>query len=137
MDALTLRRRAQELRKNMTLEERILWYQYLKDYPIQWNRQKVLGEYIVDFYCKTKKLVVELDGSQHYEPEQIAYDAKRTKYLKSLGLTVLRFSNTDIKTNLSGVCEVIDLAIQNLPRGKMLVQIPKNLPLGEGGSPKD
>lgn len=124
MDALTLRRRAQELRKHMTLEERILWYQYLKDYPIQWNRQKVLGEYIVDFYCKTKKLVVELDGSQHYEPDQIAYDVKRTEYLKSLGLAVLRFSNTDIKTNLSGVCEVIDLAIQNLPPG-------------EGGSPKD
>ena len=124
MDALTLRRRAQELRKHMTLEERILWYQYLKDYPIQWNRQKVLGEYIVDFYCKTKKLVVELDGSQHYEPDQIAYDVKRTEYLKSLGLAVLRFSNTDIKTSLSGVCEVIDLAIQNLP-------------LGEGGSPKD
>ena len=88
MDALTLRRRAQELRKHMTLEERILWYQYLKDYPIQWNRQKVLGEYIVDFYCKTKKLVVELDGSQHYEPDQIAYDVKRTEYLKSLGFAL-------------------------------------------------
>ena len=118
MDTLAMRRRAQELRKNATLEERILWYQYLKTHPLQWNRQKVLGEYIVDFYCKTRNLVVELDGSQHYEPEQIAYDARRTEYLNSLGLTVLRFANTDIKTNLSGVCEAIDLAIQNLPSRK-------------------
>ena len=113
MNALTMRKRAQELRKNMTLEERILWYQYLKEYPIQWNRQKVFGEYIVDFYCKKVKLVVELDGSQHYEAEQLTYDAKRTEYLNACGLTVLRFTNTDIKTNLSGVCEAIDIAVKN------------------------
>ena len=113
MDALTMRKRAQELRKNMTLEERILWYQYLKEYPIQWNRQKVFGEYIVDFYCKKVNLVVELDGSQHYEVEQLTYDAKRTEYLNACGLTVLRFTNTDIKTNLSGVCEAIDIAVKN------------------------
>ncbi len=114
---------AQNLRKNMTLEERILWYQYLKTYPVQWNRQKVIGPYIVDFFCKRAKLIVELDGSQHYEPETADYDQKRTVYLNSLGYAVLRFSNTDIKTNLSGVWEVIDRAV-------------KNLPLGEGGSPK-
>ena len=113
MDALAMRKRAQELRKNLTLEERILWYQYLKTYPVQWNRQKVFGEYIVDFYCKTAKLVVELDGSQHYEPSELAYDARRTQYLNDLGLKVLRFTNTDIKTNLVGVCEAIDLAVKN------------------------
>ena len=115
---MDMRRRAQELRKNMTLEERILWYQYLKDYPVQWNRQKVIGPYIVDFYCKTRKLVIELDGSQHYEEAAIAYDRERTAYLNSLGLTVLRFSNTDIKTNLSGVCTVIDRAVKNLPQAE-------------------
>ena len=108
---------AQNLRKNMTLEERILWYQYLKTYPVQWNRQKVIGPYIVDFFCKRAKLIVELDGSQHYEPETADYDQKRTVYLNSLGYTVLRFSNTDIKTNLSGVCEVVDRTVKNLPLG--------------------
>ena len=116
--------RAQELRKNMTPEERILWYQYLRTYPVQWNRQKVIGQYIVDFYCKRAKLIIELDGSQHYDPKAIAYDHERTAYLNSLGYTVLRFTNTDIKRDLSGVCAVIDCAV-------------KNLPLGEGGSPKD
>ena len=106
-----MRRRAQELRKNMTLEERILWYHYLKTHPIQWNRQKVIGPYIVDFYCKRAKLIVELDGSQHYEQEAAAYDEKRTAYLESLGYFVLRFTNTDVKKNLSGVCEVIDRAV--------------------------
>ena len=123
MEDKTMRARAQELRKNMTLEERILWYQYLKTYPVQWNRQKVIGQYIVDFYCKQAKLIVELDGSQHYDPEGAAYDRKRTAYLNSLGYRVLRFTNTDIKTNLSGVCRVIDCTIQNLPPG-------------EGGSPR-
>jgi len=114
-----MRRRAQELRKNMTLEERILWYHFLKDYPVQWNRQKVFGPYIVDFYCKRLKLVIELDGSQHYEEVGESYDQKRTAYLESLGLQVLRFGNTDIKTNLSGVCEWINyVAAQKLPSGE-------------------
>ena len=119
-----MRKRAQALRKNATLEERILWYQYLKDYPIQWNRQKVIGDYIVDFYCKKLKLVIELDGSQHYESQTVVYDQKRTAYLESLGLTVLRFTNTDIKKNLAGVCEAIDYAAH------------QKLPLGEAGSPQ-
>ena len=122
-----MRRRSQQLRKNMTLEERILWYQYLKEYPVQWNRQKVIGEYIVDFYCKQARLIVELDGSQHCEPEAVRYDEKRTASLSGLGYIVLRFSNRDVKTNLTGVCAVIDSAVK-----KRL----KNLPLGEGGSPK-
>ena len=130
---LQKRTRAQALRKNMTLEERILWYQYLRTYPIQWNRQKVIGPYIVDFYCKRAKLIIELDGSQHYDPETAAYDRQRTAYLNSLGYAVLRFSNTDVKTNLSGVCEVIDRTVKNLPGSP---SSRKNLPLGEGGSPE-
>ena len=123
MDASNKRKLSQTLRKHMTLEERILWYQYLRNYPVQWNRQKVLGPYIVDFYCKRAKLIVELDGSQHYDPAGQTYDQQRTAYLNSLGYTVLRFSNTDVKTNLSGVCTVIDRTV-------------KSLPLGEGGRAK-
>ena len=114
MDAETMRRRSQILRKNMTLEERILWYRYLRVYPLQWNRQKVIGPYIVDFYCKRAGLIVELDGSQHYDPATMAYDRERTAYLNSLGYTLIRFTNTDVKTNLSGVCAVIDRTVQNL-----------------------
>ena len=106
------RERAQELRKNMTLEERILWYQYLRRYPVQWNRQKVIGSYIVDFYCKRAKLVVELDGSQHYDPEEQKKDAERTRYLESQGLKVLRFSNLDVIRRFRGVCEAIDMAVE-------------------------
>ena len=120
-----LLRRSQTLRKEMTLEERILWYQFLKDHRFQWNRQKVLGPYIVDFYCKSRSLVVELDGSQHYDPTAQAYDQQRTQYLHSQGLTVLRFTNTDIKKNLSAVCEAINQACTL-----------KNLPSGEGGPPR-
>ena len=123
---------AQNLRKNMTLEERILWYQYLKTYPVRWNRQKVIGPYIVDFFCKRAKLIVELDGSQHYEPETADYDQKRTVYLNSLGYAVLRFSNTDIKTNLSGVCEVIDRAVKKPSLGVVLRAANQNRSIAGG-----
>lgn len=134
MEAETMRRRSQILRKNMTLEERTLWYQYLRAYPLQWNRQKVIGPYIVDFYCKRAGLIVELDGSQHYDPATMAYDRERTAYLNSLGYTLIRFTNTDVKTNLSGVCAVIDRTVQNLLLTRRSTS--PNLPLGEGGSPK-
>ena len=99
-----LKTNAQELRKNMTKEERHLWYDCLKELPITINRQKVIGNYIVDFYCADAKIVIELDGSQHFEEQGIEYDAKRDGYLKSLGLTVLRYSNYDVNTNFEGVC---------------------------------
>ena len=108
MDRKTMRKRSQELRKNPTLEEKILWYQYLRTSTIQWNRQKVIGPYIADFYCKRCNLVIELDGSQHYEDKGILYDEKRTEYLRSQGLKVLRIPNTEIKTNLQNVCDYID-----------------------------
>ncbi len=107
---------AQELRKNMTKEERHLWYNFLKDLPITINRQKVIGNYIVDFYCAQSKIVIELDGSQHFEDNGIEYDAKRDEYLKSLGLTVLRYSNYDVNTNFYGVCTDIATKLNCLPQ---------------------
>ena len=109
----TILRHSQQLRKNMTKEERHLWYDFLKTYPVQFKRQVPFENYIVDFYCFQAKLVVELDGSQHYEPEEMEYDQKRTAYLEGLGLTVLRFSNLDIIKRFRAVCEMIDNMVQN------------------------
>jgi very-short-patch-repair endonuclease len=101
-------RLSQNLRKNATKEENTLWYQYLRRYPVQFRRQCPFGRYIVDFYCAKALLVVELDGSQHFDTSGQIEDAERTAYLESLGLQVLRFSNTDINRNLRGVCAKID-----------------------------
>ena len=95
---------AQTLRKNMTKEERHLWYDFLKKLPITINRQKVIGNYVVDFYCAKAKLVIELDGSQHYEESYIIKDKIRDEYLKQLDLKVLRYTNLDINRNFSVVC---------------------------------
>ena len=99
---------ARQLRKNMTPWERKLWYLFLKDYPIRFQRQKCIDHYIVDFYCYKAKIVIELDGGGHYDPEAEAYDQCRTKVLEKNGLHVLRFCNTDIDKNFYGVCTVID-----------------------------
>ena len=99
-----LRKNAQTLRRNMTSEERHLWYDFLKPLPQTVNRQKVIGSYIVDFYCASAKLVIELDGSQHYTEDGKVADAQRDTYLRSLGLTILRYSNLDIQQNFEGVC---------------------------------
>ncbi len=80
---------------------------------MQFNRQRIIGNYIVDFYCFKAKLVVEIDGSQHFESKGIEYDKQRTEYLESLGLKVLRFSNLDIKENFYEVCSVIDSEVKN------------------------
>ena len=98
---------ARVLRKNMTKEERHLWYDFLKSLPIMVHRQKMIGKYIVDFYIAQAKLVVELDGSQHYETEGKLADEERDAYLLSLGLTVLRYSNADINYRFQAVCEDI------------------------------
>ena len=107
-----LTKRAQGLRKNMTKEERRLWYEYLHNYPLRFRRQVTVGNYILDFYCAAAQLAVELDGSQHYKAAEQTYDEKRTAYLNSIGIKVLRFSNLDVLQNLSGVCQVIDTAVQ-------------------------
>ena len=99
---------AKELRKNMTKEERHLWYDFLREYPIKFTRQKVLGKYIADFYCAKANIVIELDGSQHYEDEGLLNDEKRTQYLNELGISVIRISNLDVLKNFEGVCEHIN-----------------------------
>ena len=99
--------RAQRLRREMTRQERHLWYDCLKDLPVTFRRQKQFGHYIVDFYCAAEKLVVELDGSQHYEPKGKEYDAERDAYLKSLGLRVLRFGNSDVDVRFDAVRQMI------------------------------
>ena len=106
-------RNAQKLRREMTKEERHLWYDFLKTYPLQFKRQYPIENYIVDFYCHKAKLVIELDGSQHCEPKEMKYDGRRTAFLEEKGLYVLRFSNMDVMRNFSGVCENIDRAVQD------------------------
>ena len=99
---------AKQLRKEMTREERHLWYDFLRDYPIRFSRQKVLGRYIADFYCAKAKLVIELDGSQHYEDSGIHTDAERTAFLEAYGLKVIRIANCDVNRNFQSVCMYID-----------------------------
>ena len=91
----------------MTKEERHLWYDFLKNLPVTVNRQKIIGNYIVDFYCAKANIAIELDGSQHYFEKGLQKDATRDEYLNSLGIEVLRYSNLDIKKNFSGVCDDI------------------------------
>ena len=104
----SLKPNAQRLRREMTRQERHLWYDYLNACPARFRRQKQFGHYIVDFYCARHKLVIEIDGSQHYEPEEKARDEARTAYLNSIGLTVLRFSNYDVDAHFESVCIAID-----------------------------
>ena len=99
-----LRKNAQKLRREMTKEERRLWYDFLKQLPVTINRQKVIGPYIVDFYCASAKLVIELDGSQHYEKDGAASDRERDSALNGFGISVVRYSNDDINRNFNGVC---------------------------------
>ena len=87
----------------MTPEEKQLWYQVLKPLPVTFKRQKVFGNYIVDFYCASAKIIIEVDGAQHYEPENQAADRIRDAFLERCGYTVLRYSNQDIHRNLDGV----------------------------------
>ncbi len=98
---------AQSLRSDMTKEERHLWYDFLRQLPVTFNRQKVIGPCIVDFYCAEAKLVIELDGSQHYEEDAVAADRERDEYLSGLGLRVLRYSNADVNRHFREVCEDI------------------------------
>lgn len=103
--------RARELRKNQTKEENLLWYRFLRKYPYRFRRQYVIGNYIADFFCHRAKLVVELDGSHHYSSSEKEYDDKRTSYLESLGIKVLRFSNLDVLRQFDAVCATIDQTV--------------------------
>ena len=113
MEQNKLLRNSQNLRKNMTKEERHLWYDFLKEYPVQFKRQYVIGNYIVDFYCYRAKLIIELDGGQHYDPNVIPYDQIRTNHLQQQGYSVLRFSNADVTKEFRAVCEQIDHTVRS------------------------
>ena len=102
-----LRVNARNLRKSMTPQERRLWYDFLKNLPQTVYRQKIIGNFIVDFYISSCKLVIELDGAQHTEPQAVEYDAQRTAYLQGIGCRVLRCANNAVDTNFAGVCEDI------------------------------
>ena len=99
---------AKQLRKDMTKEEKRLWYDFLRDYPHKFLRQKVLGNYIADFYCAKAKLVIELDGSQHYEDNNVTKDLIRTAFLEQYGLLVVRIPNNYLNDNFEYACEYID-----------------------------
>lgn len=109
---------ARKLRKEMTPQELRLWYRFLRYYPMKIYKQRIIGEYIVDFYCASAKLVIEIDGSQHYDPAGKLYDARRTAFLEGLGLNVVRYSNREINCNFQEVCEHIDRMIQTLSAAK-------------------
>ena len=100
----------------MTKEERRLWYDFLRNYPVRFLRQKVIGNHIVDFYCASAELVIELDGSQHYEKTGLLQDKLRTEQLEEYGLTVVRIQNNEILSNFAGVCEQIDNLVKKSPR---------------------
>lgn len=103
---------ARRLRREMTPHERKLWYLFLRKYPVKIFKQRIIGSYIVDFYCSSARLVIEIDGSQHYDIQGMEYDAHRSAFLESFGLKIVRFSNRDIDRNFSSVCEQIDLIIK-------------------------
>ena len=116
---------AKTLRKNMTPWERKLWYEFLRKYPIRFQRQKAIGNYIADFYCAKASLIVELDGGGHYTAEQMEKDEVRTTELGEINLKVLKICNLDIDRNFSGVCEYIDLTVKNsLPQSASLTAPP-------------
>lgn len=100
------------LRKNMTKQEKHLWYDYLAKYPIRWYKQRIIDNFIVDFYCSRAKLIVELDGSQHYTEQGEAYDKERSEIIESYGIKVIRFSNGDVDTNFEGICAEIDRVVK-------------------------
>jgi len=106
-----LKNHSTELRNNATRQENHLWYDFLRKHHLHFYRQRIIANYIVDFYCPKAKLVIELDGAQHYDEKALEYDGSRTKYLNSLGLCVLRFSNRDIDNYFEGVCQSIEEAI--------------------------
>ncbi len=110
---------ARVLRKDMTPWERKLWYLFLSKYPVRFQRQKAVGDYIADFYCAKAGLILELDGGGHFTEEQRLRDMERTAALNALGLRVIRFTNLDIDRNFDGVCEYIDRVVrESLPQSR-------------------
>ena len=113
-----LKKNARALRGDMTPQERRLWYTFLRAYPVKFYRQRIVGNYIVDFYCPRAALAVELDGSQHFESSGVRHDMRRDAELTAMGLLVLRFSNEEVNRNFSAVCAEIDRHVKALARGQ-------------------
>ena len=105
---------AKELREDMTEQERKLWYNFLKKYPVRFQRQKAIDNFIADFYCAKANLVIELDGSQHFTEIGIEKDTERTKFLNQYGITVIRIPNSEINKNFEGACAYVDSYIKGL-----------------------
>jgi len=105
--------RARELRREMTPQERRVWYAFLREYPVKIYKQRIIESFVVDFYCAKAKLVIEIDGSQHYTEQGMEYDAERSTVLAKYGLEVLRFSNADVDRRFQAVCEMIDQTIKS------------------------
>ena len=126
--------RAKEMRKNMTRQERKLWYEFLREYPRRFQRQKTIGSYITDFYCHDAGLIVELDGSQHYEERERAYDAVRTQFLEACGLCVLSIPNAQIDYDFAAACGMIDemVRVRLTRKTPSVTAVPCHLPQ-EGG----
>jgi very-short-patch-repair endonuclease len=109
-----LKENATALRNNATKQENHLWYDFLRNYPVRFNRQRIIGNYIADFYCANAKLIIELDGGQHYEVGGLTeQDNIRTEYFESLGLKVMRFTNTEIMQQFDSVCYTIDKEVKD------------------------
>jgi very-short-patch-repair endonuclease len=102
-----LKTASRELRNNSTKHENRVWHDFLKDFKPRFTRQRIVKNFILDFYCHEASLAIEIDGSQHFEKEAVEYDKARTEYLNGLGIEVLRFTNTEIEENFAGVCEKV------------------------------
>ncbi len=116
--------RARTLRKEMTPEERKLWYLFLKDYPVRWYRQRIMGNFILDFYCAKAHLAVEVDGSQHYSEEGLSHDEERSRELLKYRIKVLRYSNADINKRFETVCQDIHKHIEMITPQSPAVTAP-------------
>jgi very-short-patch-repair endonuclease len=102
---------AREMRHKATKQEQHLWYDFLRNHPAHFRRQKVISGFVVDFYCAKAKLVVEIDGRQHYGTDYLEYDNERTEVLKAYGISVIRFSNSAIDNSFDFVCAYIDKTV--------------------------
>ena len=107
-----LKENARLLRKNMTKQEKHLWFDFLRTYPVKIYRQRVIDRFVADFYCSAARLVIEIDGAPHFTQEGKEYDEVRTDALKRYQLEVIRFTNHEIETNFTGVCQTIDAEIK-------------------------
>ena len=112
MSEMSLKDKARDLRNNATSQEDKLYYQFLRRFKYRIHRQKVIGYYIVDFYCHKAKLVIEIDGGQHFQDKKMDQDSLRTKYLEEQGLLVLRFTNWDVDHQFAQVCQRIEEVVE-------------------------